>query len=521
MLFLKIIFKFFKKYLFDKIYFKKRKLLLKNLNKSTKNYCLALFNLILTCLMKRAVALDVLRGVSIFGMVFSANIPFGILPAWMYHRQTPPPSHVFNPNVPGITWVDLVLPIFIFCMGVAIPLALNKKIEAGKNFWNIAQSIIKRYFMLVIFAILIAHFQTSAIPKSFVNFHFLGTYIKKYDLFLITIIGFLSLFSIYVIIENQQQKKKWRIIGWTAIVSLLLLLHYMYDLKFSLHRSNIIILLLANVYLFGAFSWYFTRSDKLNRLLLLVIWGAIQITCKTTHFDEALNQISGLSWLFLFRMTHYMLLIIPATIVGDIIYQQLTAENSKNTSYSDKKGEKIISHSIFLLGIWFVVALYNRWLLLLYISTPIVLACFYYLVKKYSPSSLSFFKIAAYMILVGLILEPAEGGIKKDPVTASYLFITGGISILWLIFFNYVCQTNEKSHFVKLFAGAGSNPLLAYVATNWFIIPLMNLTLLIIPYQWLYLDGYHWLGVLRAFILVFCVMFLVALATKKKIRWRA
>ena len=108
--------------------------------------------------MKRALSLDVLRGLSIFGMVLAATIPFGgALPAWMYHAQCPPPTHAFNPQVAGITWVDLVLPVFIFCMGAAIPLALNRKIEKGANGIVLGKSIVARFFSLVFFAIYIAH----------------------------------------------------------------------------------------------------------------------------------------------------------------------------------------------------------------------------------------------------------------------------------------------------------------------------------------------------------------------------
>ncbi|MBP9583943.1 MAG: DUF5009 domain-containing protein, partial [Bacteroidales bacterium] len=37
--------------------------------------------------MKRYLSLDLLRGLTIFGMVFSAIIPYGVLPDWMYHIQ--------------------------------------------------------------------------------------------------------------------------------------------------------------------------------------------------------------------------------------------------------------------------------------------------------------------------------------------------------------------------------------------------------------------------------------------------
>ena len=50
---------------------------------------------------QRYLSLDFLRGLTIFGMVFSAIIPYGVLPAWMYHIQNPPPSHELDIAVTG------------------------------------------------------------------------------------------------------------------------------------------------------------------------------------------------------------------------------------------------------------------------------------------------------------------------------------------------------------------------------------------------------------------------------------
>ena len=55
----------------------------------------------------RIASIDIIRGIAIVGMVLCANIGFqSDLPAWMFHAQTPPPTYAFNPEVPGITWVD-------------------------------------------------------------------------------------------------------------------------------------------------------------------------------------------------------------------------------------------------------------------------------------------------------------------------------------------------------------------------------------------------------------------------------
>ncbi|MGB4413792.1 MAG: DUF5009 domain-containing protein [Paludibacter sp.] len=470
---------------------------------------------------KRATALDMLRGISIFGMVLSANIPFGVLPSWMYHAQTPPPSHIYNPGIPGLTWVDLVLPVFIFCMGVSIPLALNKRIESGDKLFKISFNVIERYLMLVIFAIFIAHIQPSANSNGFLNFNFLGFDMKGYDLNIISILGFLLLFPIYMVMKDSKRRLKSRIAGWTGAIGIIFILQFVYGFEFSLQRRNIIILLLANVYLLGALSWFITRKSTTNRLLLLGLWAAVQLLSKYTHFDEPLNQLNNLSWIFQFRMTHYMLLLIPATLVGDLLYKRMKSGQSYADLIPVHKSTTILFSALALFGVWLLIGLYNRWSLILNISTPIILAGFYFSIKKYLPQYMLLFKIAAYMILIGLILEPVEGGIKKDPVTASYLFLTGGISICWLCFLEFICHKSEDRYVVKLFSGAGSNPLLAYVATTWFVLPLLQISFLVIPYNWLYPAGYHWVGVIRAIILVLFVMNLVAWASRKKIVWRA
>ena len=82
---------------------------------------------------QRALALDALRGYAIITMVLSATIISSILPGWMSHAQTPPPEHIFNPEIPGITWVDLVFPFFLFAMGAAFPFSIGRHAEKGRS----------------------------------------------------------------------------------------------------------------------------------------------------------------------------------------------------------------------------------------------------------------------------------------------------------------------------------------------------------------------------------------------------
>ncbi len=471
--------------------------------------------------MKRALSLDVLRGLSIFGMVLSGTIPFGgALPSWMYHAQCPPPSHAFNPQVAGITWVDLVLPVFIFCMGAAIPLALTKKLENGEGDLNLAKSMVSRFFFLVFFAIYIAHILPHAIGEGLLSFDLLGQQIQGYDLQWLTLIGFALMFPMFRMIKDQKRKRIWRVIGWGGALGLLLVFRLVYGQEFSLHRSNIIILLLANVYLLGAIGWYFTRHSWLARFALFVFWGAVQLCCKYTGFDAVIDGFQPTSWFFLFRMSHYMLLIIPATVVGDLLVDRLksSADNQKHSGTSHWK--HLFFVGVLLLVVWLTTALYQRWMVAVFTVTPIAVGGLYLLVKKHLPQYMVLFTIAAYLIVIGLILEPVEGGIKKDHATASYMLLTSGMALCLLLFFDYVVDHWKESGLVKLLAGAGCNPLMAYVVTTWFMFPFLHVTFLFGIYELLYPFGFPWVGFYRAFALVIGAMSLVYWMAKKKIIWR-
>ena len=107
---------------------------------------------------QRALALDALRGYAIITMVLSATIISSILPGWMSHAQTPPPEHIFNPEIPGITWVDLVFPFFLFAMGAAFPFSIGRHAEKGRSKLMLCYDAIKRGIQLTFFAIFIQHF---------------------------------------------------------------------------------------------------------------------------------------------------------------------------------------------------------------------------------------------------------------------------------------------------------------------------------------------------------------------------
>ena len=105
----------------------------------------------------RAHALDALRGYANITMVLSAMEAFSVLPRWMYHAQVPPPDHVFDPTIYGITWVDIIFPFFLFSMGAAIPLSLGRQHAKGESIMKLTWKTVQRWGKLTFFAIFIIH----------------------------------------------------------------------------------------------------------------------------------------------------------------------------------------------------------------------------------------------------------------------------------------------------------------------------------------------------------------------------
>ena len=205
---------------------------------------------------RRIITIDILRGITIFAMILCANIGyFSDLPAWMFHAQTPPPTYAFNPDVPGITWVDLVFPFFLFTMGAAFPLAMRKRLENGASRWSVTGSLFRRWLTLTIFAIVLG------------NAYMIGASTRPdivKGIFNVVLWGVM-----FMSLVRLKDEKKCRLVNnagmFLLIVMAVLGVDYM-GLKLSRWSSDIIIMILANVAFFGGLLWMFTKdSIKIGR----------------------------------------------------------------------------------------------------------------------------------------------------------------------------------------------------------------------------------------------------------------
>ena len=467
---------------------------------------------------KRVNALDALRGFAIITMILSGSIPFSgpaALTGWMYHAQLPPPDHLFNPNLPGITWVDLVFPFFLFAMGAAFPFALRKRIEQGIPYWKLSLQAIQRGFLLVVFALFLQHSKPYALSGNPETFHWI-----------IGLAGFAILFLIYYRYPKNINPKLTIAIKIIAGIGALILfsqLTYSNGNGFSLNRSDIIILVLANVALFGSIIWLFTKDKLLIRLSILALLLAFRIT----HNIE--DSWTGFIWnltpapeIYKFYFLQYLFIVIPGTIAGDLFYNWM--KSSDADSSSDNKSKILY---LFLLTIFIIVlnlfGLYSRQLILNLIGNTLLLSAGFVLLKNSNSQLLALYKKlfawGTFWLILGLAFESYEGGIKKDPSTLSYYLVTSGLAFMALIAFSIISDHWKKSNYVNLLIENGQNPMIAYIAGSNFVMPILALTGLSTLLNYMLINPS--LGFFKGLIFTLLAALITSLFTKKKIFWRS
>lgn len=574
----------------------------------------------------RAHALDALRGYAIITMVLSAMEAFSVLPRWMYHAQVPPPDHVFDPTIYGITWVDIIFPFFLFSMGAAIPLSLGRQHAKGESITKLTWKTVQRWVKLTFFAIFIMH-----------AFPFMLGYEQEWMCYAMPIFFFLLLCLMFMPNPFGLSPYKARAITWSAYlvaVGFMLLQPYAGGAPFRLTDSDCIMLILANVSLTGSIIYLLTIGHPLRRLALLPFLIALFMAAHTANsWPAQLIHTSWLPWLYLPAYQEYLLIIIPGTVAGEWIAQWLEKMKANDTSKGlvdnyQKKNEAVLENGnplnggreavlengngvkndekavlenenkvrtrseemkekenalalpVALLSLALIVVnvvlLFGRHLVANLVATMVLTALTAWLLRSRreagttgveaakqraaskdassqeaakqelsnreaslqeaakqevynqksssTPASptLHFWQrlssAGAYLLLLGLCLESYEGGIRKDDVTLSYLFVTCGLAFYALLLLTVVCDHWHVRWLCAPLEMVGKNPMVAYVSASMVIIPVLILTQL-----YPYIDALSsepLTGFLKGVMLTALCMALTAWFTHKRWFWK-
>jgi predicted acyltransferase len=420
----------------------------------------------------RSLPLDALRGLAILLMVFSSQIPFGVLPDWMYHAQVPPPAHVFNPAIPGITWVDLVFPFFLFSMGAAIPLALKARLDRGDTLPSICLSIVKRGALLVFFAIYVKHIQPHVMSAQ-----------PGVSEWLIALAGFVLLFPMLATLPatwSITTKRSLRLLGWVGAFAVLMTFRAKDGSGFNVTRSDIIILVLANVAVSGSLIWLATR-DKLDwRIGILAFLFALRLCQSLPGWGQWLWNLSPAPWIGTVYFQQYLFIIIPGTIAGDLLLRwRAQPEPSATTK----------QWGVAALGVGMTILLFigmqMRWVVPTTIIAMTFAAVGWWLLGWRAPTQSEsdgskvlrqLFGWGIFWLMLGLAFEPYEGGIKKDRATMSYYFVTSGLAFMLLVSLMVIIDLGRLRRGFGLLIATGQNPLVAYAGVQSLVPPVLAIT---------------------------------------------
>lgn len=456
-------------------------------------------------------SLDALRGYAILTMVLSGAIAYGgVLPAWMYHAQVPPPVHRFNPAIPGITWVDLVFPFFLFSMGAAIPLSMASLLEVAGGWKQVVVQAVRRLVLLTWFALFTFHMRAWVIAET--------PGVREW---LLSILAFgLLCFQLF----HYRGERHRRLFAGLRIAAYLVAAFLLYRLPFNngagfrLDKVDIIILVLGNMAFFGTLLWWATRQHPWLRVGVLPLVMAVFLGAKEAgSWNETVFNWSPLPWMYRFYYLKYLFIVVPGTFAGEWLLQsfrkKLTVMNTRSMQVP-----AILSFS--LVGVN-VALLFSRQLVPnLVLSVLVGGGIGYLLHRSEAPGSLlrRCWQAGFYLLVLGLFFEAFEGGMRKDSSTYSYYFVCSGLAFFMLIGFNGLASTTRGRGVNQYLSLNGRNPMVAYVAGNLLLTPLLQLTGAIALFE--AMNGNVWMGFLKGVLFTGLVSLITILFTRRGWFWK-
>ena len=126
------------------------------------------------------------------------------------------------------------------------------------------------------------------------------------------------------------------------------------------------------------------------------------------------------------------------------------------------------------------------------------------------------FMWGAFWILLGLLMEPFEGGMKKVPGTFSYYLTMTGNALFTLMSLVILVDLLGRRRWLQPVIDVGQNPMICYVLYIVFLGAVINL----VPGMSGILTGSPWESLLRSVIIVALVAAITIFFTRRRIFWR-
>jgi hypothetical protein len=233
----------------------------------------------------------------------------------------------------------------------------------------------------------------------------------------------------------------------------------------------------------------------------------------TGTWNEWLMNASPISWMYKFYYLKYLFIILPGTLAGEWMLKDQGNYNPKNQRWFG-----LLPLLLLLVNL---IGLFNRWLVPNLIISALLCGLLIWLSFQSNDNKNSrqhFILAGTYLLMLGLFFEAYEGGIKKDSSTYSYYFVTSGLAFFFLVSLRAISFSSIGSSINQYLSLNGRNPMVAYVAGNLLLTPLLHITQLQPTFN--QLNQYGWLGFLKGILFTGVVSLITIYFTRRKWFWK-
>ncbi|RLM52674.1 DUF5009 domain-containing protein, partial [Halobellus sp. Atlit-31R] len=205
-----------------------------------------------------------------------------------------------------------------------------------------------------------------------------------------------------------------RLAGWGGACGLMLLFRDAAGAGFSFARSDIILLVLANVALGGGLLYLATRRRPLWRLGVLALLLALRLGHELPGWAALARQASPLPWLAPLAFQQYLFVVIPGIFAGEWL--------ARPAAQSRACALRALPAALCCLALVAVctAGLYARAMLG---PAALVLLCLAglgaWLQRGLPPPWRRLYALGLWRLLLGLAFDPFEGGTQKGVATLS------------------------------------------------------------------------------------------------------
>jgi predicted acyltransferase len=401
----------------------------------------------------RLACLDAFRGLDILIMIF-VNYIAGMKasPVWLQHVAD---------GVDAYTITDLVFPGFLFIVGVAIPLALQKRMTSGVSRWKLVGHILSRTAALLFLGILTVneHGYSAAdtgLPKSW-------WYLLAYTAVIV-------FWNIYPKTDKTAKRRLYLGLRLAAAALLIVLV-----LIFRGRAQDGTITMIQT-------SWW--------GILGLIGWS--YMACSFTYLLTRGNRTA------LMGAMGFMIALYIGVRHGALDFLGPAVHNFIHIESNFGSHAAIVTAGI-LAGSFFIPGGD---------------------VRGHKPRLKSMFLLGAGTLLAGYILRPLHG-ISKQQATDSYALVSAGICCLVLLGCYYLMDVKGVKKWANFLLPIGVNPLLAYILPD--IVSsvqdiLTSITRIDVwKLLWPFREAGGWPGHLNAIAMTLVILLIVRVMTKAKV----